>query len=124
VEFRLCAPCPCSAPASPSRQAAEPPSPTGLHPLVHPLFPSACGQLVAARTATGLVPATAVCPHSGPGLPSPALPAAGDARWLLAGARARAVSQRPLAVPPSADRSVPSCGGSALCSPRPPAHAP
>jgi len=29
-----------------------------------------------------------------------------DARWSVAGACARAVSQRPLAVPPSADRSL------------------
>ena len=106
VEFCRCCPSPCSAPCFPSRQAAEAPYPTVVHPLVHTLFPSACGQLVEARTATGLVPATAVCPHSGPGLPSPALPAAGEARWLPAGARARAVSQRHLAVPPSADRSV------------------
>ena len=65
-----CLPTPCASPCAPSRQAAEASCPTAVHPFVHTLFPSACGQRVGASARAGAVPAAAVCPGSDPGLPS------------------------------------------------------
>ena len=65
-----CLPTPCASPCSLSRQAAEASCPTAVHPFVHTLFPSACGQRVGASARAGAVPAAAVCPGSDPGLPS------------------------------------------------------
>ena len=94
-------PAPRSSTCFPSRHHVKAPLMAPVRPLVLAVFPSTCGQLLAARTGVCSVSATVVCPASGAGLPSPALPAAGDVRWPAAGARARAVPQRPLAAPPA-----------------------
>src|SRR5215510_12511289 len=50
----------CSFTCSPSKQAAEAPCPAVVPPLVHTLFPSACGQLVGASASAG----TFIAPRS------------------------------------------------------------
>src|SRR5262245_16582672 len=60
----------CSFTCSPSKQAAEAPCPAVVPPLVHTLFPSACGQLVGASASAGTFIAAAVCPGNSHGLPS------------------------------------------------------
>jgi hypothetical protein len=96
----------CSSPCALSRQAAEALCPAAVHPLVHTLFPSTCGQLGGGSISAGAVPAAAVSRDSGPGPLSLALLAIGEARWPGAVAHARMDESVRQSAQRSADRSV------------------
>jgi hypothetical protein len=100
-------PFPRSSTDSRTRRAAETPCAGAIRPPMRTLFPSACRPLVGASASAGSVTA-AVCPGSGPGLPSLARsnqPVAERCGGLLGLAHERSQRYCQSAQPP-ADRSV------------------